>query len=1185
MSPLILSRNFLASLCAVACTLASLCGADVAQAGTNSWTSTGPEGGMVNVIGWHPTRAGVVIAVSGGRIFRSTDSGSHWAPASPNVSAGGNVAFDPTNPDRILVGGQPVMRSVDGGATFSAAPTLPFNTYLDSLAIALDGSVLAVSGGKIYRSSDFAQSWTLWSTVIASTDSGAGIRISPADPTTIYVGFSHSGLFKSTNGGSTWTAITSLPGSPDRFALDPNNAQRLLVVAGNTLWRSIDGGASWSASAPGFFFFVDYDPRTVNRVVAGGISQRQLFISSDGGGSWLPAAPVPSAYGITGAISPQAPGVIAVGTTEGVYISDDAGVSTHFSSSGIVASELLRIAVSRSAPYRIYASFLGGPEGVFIRGSAGDWQATDVSGLYTALGTRTAVAALAVDPNDPLVVYAGGMTSMARSTTGGAAWSLKWNDGNAYYLEAIAVDPSNTQILYMASTSLGILRSADGGATWAPRNNGLPVVSGKVPFNNIFVDPADPQRLYAKQESTAALYRSSDAGLNWARVAGGLPANEGVVSVTFDPLIGNRVYVGTNGELYRSNDGGLTWAVVQTPIGTQQVFSVLIDPMASNVITLASASNLPGVVRTVDSGATWERVPWDSGANGSTGPMLGALDPSQPGNLIIGGRFVGVREFQIAPDLSISITAPTSPVQSGTTSSLRFIVQNNVASQFAASDATLSVSVPATLTPGTITTSRGSCTRNGPSISCTLGAMKIGETAQIDVAVTAGVGTGTVSAAVQPRELDASTSDNSATAQVTALPYTDLRATVTAPASADHGAAATVTTQVVNLGPDGAFNTRVAITLPAGLALSSAFSSGVCTVSASIVTCQLGSLPANANATVTLPVTGTIVGAQSVSATVTSGSFDPAAGNNTASATISVKPVADLALTLSNVSASVVAGQSGTAKVTLTNNGSDAVSAVLATLSGTRLSVTAGTFSGGTCTVASGTASCAIGALAAGASKTIDLSFGTSTSGSALLTGTISSEGSDGTTGNNTDSAAIDVKPVADLAIAFSNVSVSVLAGQNGTATATVTNNGPDPINAGTATVSGTGLTLTAGTFSGGTCTIASGSASCTVGALSAGASKTIDLTFSTTTAGSAQLNGSTSSEVTDGTAGNNTVSGAVSVTAPASPPSSNNGGSSGGGGSLGIWPLALLSMAVLRRRTVFCGLRPWRATDAPLRK
>lgn len=866
-----------------------------AQAGMNAWTSTGPDGGYAQGVEWHPARSGVVFAAAG-RVYRSLDGGMNWSATSGPSSVSGRFVFDPLNPDRILASGAPAMRSEDGGASFTSAAELPGRVDARFLAVAPGGAAIYASGGgKVYRTTDFARTWVDVSVGLpgGQFDTPTGLLVSPTDPGTLYASFNSGGLFKSTNAAASWSRITALPTNVSRIAINPNNSSHLLASSPSSvaLHRSIDGGATWSTVLFGFIAWIEFDPLVTNRVIVMENASRRLHVSTDAGGVWMEGALVPTPASTSGAFSPYAAGTLATSTAEGIYISNDVGQTLSFRSTGINGADLLAIAASRVPPYRVYATFFGGPGGVHMR-TPGGWQAANNEELFATMGFPMVLNGLAVDSNDSSTVFVAGSEGIARSADAGSSWlSLSPVLAAADPLR-IAIDTSDARNLYAASATDGVLYSPDGGGTWVQRNSGLPVVGSNVPIGDLVVDPADSQRMYAFQQSTGAVFRSADGGLNWARMGGGLPTNEVARTMAFDPLDADRIYLGANLGLYQSRDGGITWSVIPLPTGMNQIGTILVDPVVTGKIVLFAGS-AAAMLRTVDHGASWERLPWDLGV--FSPPRGGVLDPVQPGNLIVSAFQRGMWEFQVAPDLSVALTGADTPVAPGSTRTVRATVRNKADSPFASSDATVTVTLPSSLTPVSIATTLGSCARFGQRFDCRMGAMKVGDFALVDVTATQGTGSGNVMASVQGHEPDPAMADNSVTAPTVLRPVADLSVTVSGlPAAMTAGQTASASVTVTNNGPD-AVNIAVATVSGSNLGFGTLTAgAGSCAIAAATANCSLGAIASGTSRTIAVTFTPVAQGSVQLTATTGSEALDAPMGNNdaTGSGTAAAAPAA-----------------------------------------------------------------------------------------------------------------------------------------------------------------------------------------------------------------------------------------------------------------------------------------------------
>ena len=268
-------------------------------------------------------------------------------------------------------------------------------------------------------------------------------------------------------------------------------------------------------------------------------------------------------------------------------------------------------------------------------------------GIWTPLGPEGAhVTALAVDPFDADVIYAGTYRSgVFKSADGGATWAasglpdtlsisafafdvrhpgtvyarvlrtgtykstnsgLTWSRTSAAgipedspdLLPALEID-SRTGVLYTTSDA-GVYRSADGGVTWKPRARVLGSVRA------LAIDAAGT--LYAGTGS-GGVWKSGDQGASWQASHQGLPAGVPVLALAVDPERPRSLLAGTAQGLYRSTNGGGSWQPAGVP--AQAVIRVAFQRGGR---AYAGYETTPSLLRSADGGATWRRTgPWDGG--------------------------------------------------------------------------------------------------------------------------------------------------------------------------------------------------------------------------------------------------------------------------------------------------------------------------------------------------------------------------------------------------------------------------------------------------------------------------------------------------------------------------------------------------------------------------------------------
>ncbi len=181
----------------------------------------------------------------------------------------------------------------------------------------------------------------------------------------------------------------------------------------------------------------------------------------------------------------------------------------------------------------------------------------------------------------------------------------------------VAADPHRSQSIYAGSWGNNVLRSVDGGSTWAPLHGGLETLS----VYSLAFSPDDPRRLYVG--TVEGVRCSRDAGLSWSPC--GLD-RETVFALTPAPVDGCTLYAGTTSGAWETSDCGESWSHMALPHATT-VYSITV--VADRPATLLAGTQGRGVWRSGDGGRTW--YSW-----GLDGRSVYALLVHQDGTLIVG---------------------------------------------------------------------------------------------------------------------------------------------------------------------------------------------------------------------------------------------------------------------------------------------------------------------------------------------------------------------------------------------------------------------------------------------------------------------------------------------------------------------------------------------------------------------
>ncbi|HLL16018.1 MAG TPA: Calx-beta domain-containing protein [Pyrinomonadaceae bacterium] len=503
--------------------------------------------------------------------YLSEDGGVNWRRTMAGRPR--DIAIHPTNPQILYMGmtlvdvsatvqgPAGVYKSLDGGATWLPAPLFTATTTnLSDVRIAVTPAaperLYVISGSRTSIRVDISDNGGLtWTSKSASgVDPGqfgynAYIYVAPNDPNSIYVGTRD--IYKSTNGGDSWTSLTkNFSGSnftyspfnstthPDQhaFTFAPNDPNTIYVGNDGGISRSTDGGATFASlnasltltqfvglsmhpTDPSISYGGTQDNGTQRRIV--GTNTWREFSSGDGGRS------------IVNAANPS-----MVFTT---YIN---GKVNRFTNNGLNFSA----SIAENATFGEPAT---GHRIAFYPPMVGNGiDATIYFGTYR-LFTCTNCATATSTSNPPLNWTApGGTTDLTK--------------GAPDVLSAIGVErKAAAQIIYTGSAQGRVMVSTDGGANWTDRTGSLPNRF----VESLTVNPSNAAEAYVTYGGygTPHVFRTTNFGESWTNI-GGTPGqpnaipNVPVSAFLIDPTTPTTLYAGSDIGVFRSTDRGATWA-------------------------------------------------------------------------------------------------------------------------------------------------------------------------------------------------------------------------------------------------------------------------------------------------------------------------------------------------------------------------------------------------------------------------------------------------------------------------------------------------------------------------------------------------------------------------------------------------------------------------------------------------
>jgi PKD repeat protein len=616
--------------------------------------------------------------------WKSIDSGETWAKTLDDglfVNDGESIEVDPADEQTVFViehgnwlneNAQGLYRSTDGGDSWSLVLQKDTNydsslhrMYAHNIAYDLASATTSTPAARwyvafhndgLYRSDDGG---VTWSTTPVSSLSGHATVYSvlthPTDGKTVYVATS-SGLYRSTARGASLAKIGNLPsGAVSSIQINPQNPLVIYAtVKGTGLYRSTDGGTTFSLLKSFGAARVFINPGHPEVIYLVAVSSPNAIVSHDAGATWITDMTVTGApgreSGWKGAMTGELTGIMpdpanadeAVAYTHASIFKTTDGGQTFTDHSTLFTGFAWSwwntgIAFDRFSTDR-FATF-NNDVAAHITNNGGDYfeddTTTDIWSWYTS-GKIEWIGAYSGDiqpvaGSKVMVASIGGYWNkrLMRTADGGVSWTLL--EGTAGEVENnyfIGFNPDHPEIVYAGNKI-----SRDAGLTFSKINFGTLDSGASV----LGMCRAQPDTIYAMNPARTQIYRSDNQGATWRLYTSPgwqFRKLDSVPTFTADPVDPDKIYtIDSRGDVAIFDGTGWTHTGVIDKAGTGYnnfVRTIAVDPRHPEIIYAGMmAGGISCIWRSTDGGATWEDItlnlPRDGMSAMAVSPLTGEL--------------------------------------------------------------------------------------------------------------------------------------------------------------------------------------------------------------------------------------------------------------------------------------------------------------------------------------------------------------------------------------------------------------------------------------------------------------------------------------------------------------------------------------------------------------------------------
>jgi len=521
----------------------------------------------------------LVVTSLGGGVWKTTDEGANWTPLFDQESTMNlqSAMISHANDDHYFIGGSGIWKTTDGGTSFSKLNGPSGNIYsivMDPMNA--DIILASSSNGRVYKTTNGGDTWT--SVLLQSNIQFYDLDFRPSSSSTLYACGSQGAFYQSTDQGNSWNSVSG-PWNSNRtimFAVTDDDADYIYVLQEESggfggLYLSTDGGVTWSTQSD--------DSGNNNNIMGYDLNQK--------GGQ------APRDMDVI--VSPTDKTEVHVAGVM-TFRSYDSGATWSQTTSWLLSSSLAF--VHADIDQMIYSGskiYVASDGGIFISSD----QASTFEDKTTGLGIRQFYR-ISASPTEVGRVAGGSQDNGTGILKEGVWYDFLGADG----MEPLIVN--NDDNIVIGSIQFGQLsKSIDGGISTV----GISQTQGGA--NGEWVTPLerDPVAANTIYQGKSQLYKSIDAGGGWTTISDfGNFGNMDEIAIA--PTDNNIIYVSFGTLLFKTTDGGSNWNQLSTnPVGNY-INYINIDPKDENHIILA-VSNNNRFIESTDGGLNWSSIRYD----------------------------------------------------------------------------------------------------------------------------------------------------------------------------------------------------------------------------------------------------------------------------------------------------------------------------------------------------------------------------------------------------------------------------------------------------------------------------------------------------------------------------------------------------------------------------------------------